>query len=79
MSRGWYAPPQVTIKKGTVVKWVNKDSRPHSVTSVNGLFDSGVINPEKSWSHRFQTEGEYTYRCYWCFCNPMTGRMVVKG
>lgn len=76
-SRGWYAPPRVTIKTGTVVRWVNKDLRPHSVTSVNGLFDSGLIKPGSVWVHKFESEGEYLYECYACFCNPMTGKVVV--
>lgn len=78
-STGWYAPPDLTIKRGTVVRWINKDWRPHSVVSRTGGFDSGVIKPGRVWAHTFVSEGEFLYECYWCFCNPMAGRVVVKG
>lgn len=78
-TKGWYAPPRITIKKGTEVKWINKHWRPRSVTSRTGRFDSGVISPGSVWAHKFESEGEYVYECYWCFCNPMSGRVVVKG
>lgn len=75
--RGWYAPAAVTVRKGTVVRWVNRDLRPHSVTSAAGRFDSGLIKPGAAWTRRFDAEGEYPYECYRCFCNPMTGRVVA--
>jgi plastocyanin len=77
--RGWYAPPELVVAPGTLVRWVNRDIRPHSVTSVAGLFDSGLILPGRDWTHRFDAAGEYPYDCYRCFCNPMGGRVIVRA
>lgn len=74
---GWYAPRHITVRRGTVVRWINRDVRHHSVRSVAGLFDSGLIEPGGSWAHRFESAGEYAYECHWCFCNPMRGAVVV--
>jgi plastocyanin len=76
--RGWYDPGAPAVRPGTLVRWVNRDMRPHSVTSTAGLFDSGLIPAGGAWSHRFDRTGEYPYTCYRCFCNPMDGRVVVS-
>lgn len=76
--QGWYAPATVVVPRGTMVTWINRDVRPHSVTSADGLFDSGLITPGGRWSRTFDAEGTFAYECYLCFCNPMTGRVVVE-
>lgn len=76
--KGFFSPNYVEISVGDEVVWVNKDFRPHSVESPDGLFNSGWLKEGEKWSYRFEKEGVYRYRCMICFCNPMEGTIVVK-
>jgi plastocyanin len=39
-----FKPAHITIKRGTKVRWINKDSAPHTATSINPRrFDSGRL------------------------------------
>ncbi len=76
--KGFYSPNYVEITVGDEVVWINKDFRPHSVESLDGLFNSGWLKEGEKWGYRFQKEGIYKYRCMLCFCNPMEGTIVVK-
>jgi len=82
-------PSKLEITVGTTVKWTNKDSAGHTVTSGKpGDADSGMlfdstkdpagflIKPETSWEHTFDTAGEYYY---FCQVHPhMVGEIEVK-
>ena len=70
-----YAPPTVTVKRGTRVTWVNQDPFPHTVTAP-GRFDSGSIAAGASWSYVARTPGQYDYICT---LHPnMKGQLVVE-
>ncbi|MEO5951884.1 MAG: cupredoxin domain-containing protein, partial [Chloroflexia bacterium] len=58
-----YNPITVTVQAGTTVKWTNLDNDLHSVTEVNGLFDSGTFALNGTFSHTFNTPGTYQYYC----------------
>ena len=91
--RKWYIPPKLEIEDGDVVKWINNDSESHTVTSgvgsgiqslltnklgtANGLFDSGLFPPGRSWSYNFTNKiGMFTY---FCTLHPwMTAMVEVK-
>ena len=49
------------INAGDKVTWVNKDDEPHSVVSDNGLFRSGAMDTNESYSFKFDKPG--TYHC----------------
>ncbi len=72
-----FAPAARTVTVGDVVRWTFS-GEPHSVTSRDGLFDSGVTDPGGSFQFRFTTPG--TYR-YYCQIHPedMSGTIVVKA
>lgn len=72
-----FKPATRTIAVGDVVRWTFAGD-PHSVTSRDGLFDSGVTDPGGSFQFRFTTAG--TYR-YFCQVHPeqMFGTIVVKA
>src|SRR5437763_11334958 len=59
-----FCPGTVRIAAGTVVRWTNRDSAPHTVTSrAGGQFDSGSFARGRSWSHRFEQAGMFSYYC----------------
>ncbi|HEY8165402.1 MAG TPA: cupredoxin family copper-binding protein [Gemmatimonadaceae bacterium] len=71
-----YLQPRMTISVGTTVEWTNNDPLEHSVTAVNRSFNSGLINPGKTYRHTFNRAGTFTY-----FCTPhpfMKGTIVVR-
>lgn len=55
-------PETVTVKRGDIVLWINKDPFPHTVTSA-GAFDSGPITAGKSWRFTARRTGTYPYVC----------------
>jgi len=66
----------IEIAVGTTITWKNEDQVSHTVTATDKGFDSGMIDPGRSWSHTFDQPGTYTY-----FCLPhpfMKGTVVVK-
>ncbi len=73
-----YSPITVTVRVGDTVRWTNLDNDQHTVTSDIGLFDSGVLTLNQTWSHLFNTPGTYSYHClvHGVF---MTGYVVVQG
>jgi plastocyanin len=78
-----YYPSPLTITRGTMVVWTNKDSSLHTVTSglpeqgsVGDLFDSGIISPEETFSYTFDKPGTFDYSCT---LHPfMHGQVIVK-
>src|ERR671921_57922 len=48
-----FDPAEVTIPTGTAVSWINDDSVPHTVTSSDGVFDSGIFDPGASFTWSF--------------------------
>lgn len=58
-----FGPSTITISAGTTITWTNKDAVAHTVTSDNGLFDSGNINGNSTYSRQFPTAGTYPYHC----------------
>lgn len=72
-----YSVNVLTVKAGTTVTWSNGDAMMHTVTAVDGSFDSGFLNEGDTWSHTFDTPGEYEY-----FCSPhpwMRAKVVVEA
>ncbi len=76
-----YTPSKFVIKQGNSVTWVNQDVAFHSVTSghygePSGLFDSGYLDPEGSFTFNFKNIGTYDY---FCTLHPwMKGTVIVE-
>lgn len=70
-----FIPATLTVRRGTVVTWVNDDELPHTVTSTDGAFASQAIHSDESFPFRFDAPGTYTY--FSGFQPQMTGRIVV--
>lgn len=58
-----YSPRIIKITTGTTVTWSNDDTVVHTVTDLNGTFDSHLIQPHTYWQHDFYNEGKYNYFC----------------
>jgi plastocyanin len=71
-----FEPPVSALRVGDVITWVNKDLVPHTATSRTGGFDSGAIDPGKSWKYTATRAGDFPYVCV--FHPTMTGLLRVK-
>ena len=72
-----YKPAHITIRPGTKVIWINKDTAPHTATAKNGKsFDSGLLRAGKRYSHTFKSAGK---KPYFCKIHPhMKGSVTVE-
>ncbi len=71
---GTYHPNPLIVKRGTTVRWVNREPDSHTVTSVNRLFNSGIIKPGGQFKVTFTKTGIYRY---YCTLHPKTMRGTV--
>ena len=70
-----FSPATLTVKKGIVVKFTNFDSANHTVTAVDGSFDTKSFGQDESQSLTFAKTGEFAY---YCKIHPsMKGTIVV--
>jgi plastocyanin len=71
-----FMPTTLTVNAGEQVTWVNKDDEPHTVVSDSGLFRSGAMDTDESFSFKFDKPGTYHFTCS---IHPrMVGTIVVK-
>jgi plastocyanin len=73
-----FCPTPLRAHAGTTVTWTNDDNVSHTVTSRSGAhFDSGSLARGRSWSHRFDQAGTFTY---YCAVHPwMEGTLAVTA
>jgi predicted lipoprotein with Yx(FWY)xxD motif/plastocyanin len=71
-----YNPATVEVAVGTTVTWTNNDSTAHTVTADDGSFQSGTLDPGKSFSFTFTKAGSVSYHCE--FHPNMTATVTVK-
>jgi plastocyanin len=71
-----FTPSSITITANTTITWTNKDGVAHTVTSTTGLFDSGSINTNGTYSRQFTTTGTFPYKC--TIHPSMTGTVTVN-
>jgi plastocyanin len=71
-----FNPTLMTVKAGSTVTWTNMDDEPHTVTSDTGLFRSGGMDTNDSFSFKFDKPGTYHITCS---IHPgMVGTVVVQ-
>jgi plastocyanin len=71
-----FAPTALKVTAGSTVTWTNKDDEPHTVVSDTGLFRSGAMDTDESFSFKFDKPGTYHYACS---IHPrMVGTIVVQ-
>src|SRR4051812_10987000 len=70
-----FDPPDLTIKAGTTVTWVNADDIPHLVSEKDGMFHSSALDTGEKFSQTLSTAGTVKY---FCAIHPqMTGKIIV--
>jgi plastocyanin len=70
-----FDPPELEVTIGTTVAWVNQEAVPHTVTAVEGGFDSGTLEQGDAFSHTFEVAGTFPYVC--AFHPGMTATITV--
>ena len=74
-SKWGYAPGTQRVQPGTWITWSNAGQDPHTVTAVDGSFDSGNLDPSEGFSWFFADPGTFPYVCT---LHPwMTGKVIV--
>jgi len=58
-----FSPNSIQVAAGTTVTWTNSDTTTHTVTADDGSFDSGNLDPGKTFSFTFDKAGTFTYHC----------------
>ena len=58
-----FDPPSLTVKSGDLVEWRNEDMFAHTATADDKSFDSGLIQPGKSWTTTVSKAGDVGYHC----------------
>jgi plastocyanin len=74
MQDNYFSPANITVPAGTTVTWVQSGNNPHTTTSYDGLWDSGLLpgGSGQTFSFTFNTPGTYNY-----FCRPHEAQGMV--
>jgi plastocyanin len=71
-----FGPPDVRVRAGERVTWINCDVDIHTSTSDGGQWVSPVLSPGDAFTQTFEVVGEFPYHCE---PHPfMTGRVIVE-
>lgn len=73
-----FAPATLTVKKGDKVTFTNKDSAPHTATSVGTGWDSGNLSKNQSFTLDTATLAPGTYQYLCSLHTSMKGTLIVQ-
>lgn len=81
MEDNFFDQANITVEPGTTVTWVQSGNNPHTTTSYDGLWDSGMIEGGSggTFSFTFEEPGTYDYYCIPHEDLGMTGSVTVTG
>jgi plastocyanin len=71
-----FSPDLADVTVGTTITWTNTDSVPHTSTADEAGWNSGTVEPGKSFSFTFGTAGTFRYHC--AIHPGMIGTVVVR-
>jgi plastocyanin len=72
-----FVPATITVAVDQPVAFENDDDDAHTVTAVDGSFDSKGLDTHQHWTHAFAKPGRYEY---FCSLHPfMKGTIIVKA
>ena len=59
-----FGPADTSVPAGATVTWTNaQDGVPHTTTSPDGVWDSGVLSTNDAFSFTFNDTGDFAYQC----------------
>lgn len=58
-----FVPGRLHINIGDAIEWRNRDAVMHTSTSDDGIWDSGLLAIDETYTFVFTTEGVYPYHC----------------
>ena len=81
MEDNFFDQANITVEPGTTVTWVQSGDNPHTTTSYDGLWDSGMIEggTDGTFSFTFEEPGTYDYFCIPHEALGMVGTVTVSG
>jgi plastocyanin len=81
MEDNFFDPANITVEPGTTVTWVQSGDNPHTTTSYDGLWDSGMIEGGSggTFSFTFEEPGTFDYFCIPHESLGMIGSVTVTG
>lgn len=82
MSGSAFSPANITVSVGTTVTWTNNDNLTHNVISgtpgsPTGVFSSGDLGANQTFSYTFNQEGTFNYFC--SYHPGMAGTVTVEA
>ena len=61
---GVFTPSRVWVRPGATTRFVNADTRPHTVYGFGGATSrSGILAPGDTYSHHWRHPGTWTFHC----------------
>lgn len=71
-----FAPRSLSVRHGDTITWTNRDFVPHTVSALDGSWDSGELAFAESWTLTIASE---TSGAYFCRFHPhMRATFTVK-
>lgn len=72
-----FVPASIDAKSGDTITWVNRDIAPHTATSKDGRWDTGILNQNES---KTLVVGQDMNAVYFCkFHESMSGTIVTNS
>jgi plastocyanin len=80
MEDNFFDQANITVEPGTTVTWVQSGNNPHTTTSYDDLWDSGMIEGGSggTFSYSFEEPGRYDYFCIPHESMGMVGSVTVS-
>ena len=76
INRFTFGPPEVRVRAGDRVTWINCDPDPHTSTADGGEWASPLLTTGQGFSQTFSAVGDFPYHCE---PHPfMIGRVIVE-
>jgi len=73
-----YIASQICFDSRITVAWINNGANVHTVSALDGSFESGSIPPGKAFVYTFTKPGTYQFLCRQHFLNGMSGSITVQ-
>jgi plastocyanin len=73
-----FVDSRLTVPAGTTVTWTHRGNNTHTVTALDGSFESGLLERGDEFSFTFAEPGVYQYICRQHILQGMRGTITVE-